>query len=83
MAVEFGKWQKIEREDSKKNPPAGIFFMKGWWTNHRDEPIKRAIYGQKLRFHIQMNKNFAQVGGYCLLLKSNNKKCREALNFKI
>jgi hypothetical protein len=62
MAVEFGKWQKIEREDSKKNPPAGIFFMKGWWTNHRDEPIKRAIYGQKLRFHIQMNKNFAQVG---------------------
>lgn len=62
MAVEYGKWQKIEREDSKKNPPAGIFFMKGWWTNHRDEPIKRAIYGQKLRFHIQMNKNFAQVG---------------------
>lgn len=62
MAVEFGKWEKIEREDSKKNPPAGIFFMKGWWTNHRDEPIKRAIYGQKLRFHIQMNKNFAQVG---------------------
>lgn len=62
MAVEYGKWQKIEREDSKKNPPAGIFFIKGWWTNHRDESIKRAIYGQKLRFHIQMNKNFAQVG---------------------
>ena len=62
MAVEYGKWEKIEREDSKKNPPAGIFFMKGWWTNHRDEPIKRSIYGQKLRFHIQMNKNFAQVG---------------------
>ena len=62
MAVEYGKWEKIEREDSKKNPPASIFFIKGWWTNHRDEPIKRAIYGQELRFHIQMNKNFAQVG---------------------
>lgn len=27
-----------------------------------DEPIKRAIYGQTLRFHIEMNKEFVQVG---------------------
>lgn len=29
----------------KKEPKAGKYFVKGWWTNHKDEPIKRAIYG--------------------------------------
>lgn len=38
------------------------YFVKGWWTNHKDEPIKRAIYGQTLRFHIQMNKEMTKVG---------------------
>lgn len=55
MAVEFGKWQKIEREDSKKNPPA--VYLKGWWTNLKDEPIKRAFFGETVRFHISANNN--------------------------
>jgi len=38
------------------------YFVKGWWTNHKDEPIKRAVYGQKLRFHVQMNKEKVSVG---------------------
>lgn len=46
----------------EKTPRAGKFFVKGWWTNHKDEPIKRAIYGQVLRFHIEMDKEFTKEG---------------------
>lgn len=46
----------------EKTPKAGKYFIKGWWTNHRDEPIKRAIYGQVLRFHIEMDKEYAKPG---------------------
>ena len=32
------------------NPQIGYlpdvpYFVKGWWTNHKNEPIKRAVYG--------------------------------------
>ncbi|MCU7618759.1 hypothetical protein NZ698_16310 [Chryseobacterium sp. PBS4-4] len=50
----------------KKEPKAGKYFVKGWWTNHKDEPIKRAVYGQLLRFHIEMDKMYAKPGGSLL-----------------
>lgn len=46
----------------KKEPNIGKHFVKGWWTNHRNEPIKRAIYGQVLRFHIEMDKIYTKSG---------------------
>lgn len=46
----------------EKEPKAGKYFVKGWWTNHKDEPIKRAVYGQLLRFHIEMDKTYAKPG---------------------
>jgi hypothetical protein len=48
--------------EPKKEPKAGKYFVKSWWTNHKDEPIKRAIYGQKLHFHIGMDKAHAKSG---------------------
>lgn len=44
-----------DHKNPENEPKAGKFFVKGWWTNHKDEPIKRAIYGQVLRFHIEMD----------------------------
>lgn len=34
-------------------PPAGKFFIKGWWTDAKDKPIKEAVIGDTIRFHIQ------------------------------
>jgi hypothetical protein len=55
--LEYGKYEEIPFE--KKN---GKLFEDGFWTNHKDEPIKRAVYGQQLKFHIKMNKSYANVG---------------------
>ncbi|GAA5092373.1 hypothetical protein GCM10023210_21190 [Chryseobacterium ginsengisoli] len=46
----------------EKEPKAGKYFVKGWWTNHKNQPIKRAVYGQFLRFHIEMDKTYAKPG---------------------
>ncbi|RZJ56197.1 MAG: DUF3289 family protein [Flavobacterium sp.] len=40
----------------------GNYFKKGYWTNHKDEQILRAVYGQKLRFHIEFDLEQATVG---------------------
>jgi len=40
----------------------GNYFKKGYWTNHKDEPITRAVYGQKLKFHIEFDIEYATVG---------------------
>ncbi|HEU4495899.1 MAG TPA: DUF3289 family protein [Flavobacterium sp.] len=48
--------------EPKQEPKAGKYFVKGWWTNHKNEPIKRAIYGQKLHYHIEMDKAHAKPG---------------------
>lgn len=40
----------------------GNYFKKGYWTNHKDEPIMRAVYGQKLKFHIEFDIEYATVG---------------------
>ncbi|QDP85764.1 hypothetical protein FNJ88_09465 [Chryseobacterium sp. SNU WT5] len=37
-------------------PPVGNYFIKGWWTDKKDRTIKEALIGQKVKFHIQMDK---------------------------
>lgn len=37
----------------KDPPPAGKYFVKGWWTDVNDKPIKEATVGSTMRFHIQ------------------------------
>lgn len=37
----------------KDPPPAGTYFVKGWWTDDKDKPIKEALIGDVIRFHIQ------------------------------
>lgn len=56
------KAKTTNHDEPKKEPKAGKYFVKGWWTNHKDEPIKRAIYGQQIRFHIEMDKTYAKPG---------------------
>lgn len=56
------KAKVTDHKNPAKEPKAGKYFVKGWWTNHKDEPIKRAIYGQLLRFHIEMDKSYAKPG---------------------
>lgn len=34
-------------------PPAGEYFVKGWWTDKNDQPIKEATIGDTIKFHIQ------------------------------
>lgn len=38
----------------KDPPPAGHFFVRGWWTDDNDNPIKEASIGDKVKFHLQM-----------------------------
>lgn len=53
MAVEFGKWQKIERRNTKVSS-ASVYF-KGWWTDLNDAPLKKSFFGETVRFHITVN----------------------------
>lgn len=39
--------------EPKDPPPAGKYFVKGWWTDANDKPIKEATVGSTIRFHIQ------------------------------
>lgn len=41
----------------KDPPPVGKYFVKGWWTDEKDKPIKEALIGQKVKFHVQMDKS--------------------------
>ena len=41
----------------KDPPPVGKYFVKGWWTDEKDKPIKKALIGQKVKFHVQMDKS--------------------------
>lgn len=54
-----------------KSPPSvGKYFVRGWWTDENDKPIKEALIGQKVKFHIQMDKNKVPAGSKinCTLL---------------
>lgn len=53
---------KVTNHGNPKEPKAGRYFVKGWWTNHKDQPIKRAVYGQLLRFHIEMDNKYTKPG---------------------
>jgi len=33
--------------------PAGNYFVKGWWTDEKDQPITKAYVGDTVRFHLQ------------------------------
>ncbi|MCT3807125.1 hypothetical protein HZQ57_18080 [Elizabethkingia anophelis] len=35
-------------------PPAGKYFVRGWWTDEDDKPIKEATVGDNVKFHLQM-----------------------------
>ncbi|WP_392420400.1 hypothetical protein ACF3OE_03630 [Capnocytophaga canis] len=37
----------------KELPPARKYFVKGWWTDKNDKPIKEAHIGDTIRFHIE------------------------------
>ncbi|WP_143883926.1 hypothetical protein [Chryseobacterium binzhouense] len=40
-----------------KDPsPAGKHMVRGWWTDDNDKPIKEASIGDKVKFHLQMQK---------------------------
>lgn len=39
-----GNWEEI---------PAGTHFIKGWWTDDKDKPIKKAYIGDTIRFHLE------------------------------
>ncbi len=43
-------------------PPAGKYFDKGWWTDENDKEIKEALIGQRVKFHIQMDKSKVPAG---------------------
>ena len=39
--------------EPKDPPPVGHYFVKGWWTDDNDKPIKEATIGEKVKFHLQ------------------------------
>ena len=45
-----------------KSSNAGKYFMRGWWTDENDKDIKEALIGQKVKFHIQMDKTKVPAG---------------------
>jgi hypothetical protein len=63
--IKYNSQKKIsfkgeERGIIHKEPkigPAGIYFKKGWWTDKNDKPIKEALIGDQVKFHIQMDKS--------------------------
>lgn len=39
-----GNWEKI---------PVGEYFIKGWWSDDKDKPIKKAYIGDTIKFHLE------------------------------
>ncbi|MFV0531423.1 MAG: hypothetical protein ACK5MD_08280 [Flavobacteriales bacterium] len=44
---------KMTNHGNPKEPVAGIYFIKGWWTDKNDKEIKEAKIGDTIRFHVQ------------------------------
>lgn len=49
-------------EIPKDPPPVGKYFIKGWWSDQNDKPIKEALIGQTVKFHIEMDKSKVPTG---------------------
>lgn len=45
--VSFGNPEKAPLIEIRK------YFVKGWWTDSKDKPIKKAVIGDTIRFHIE------------------------------
>ncbi|MFL0076689.1 hypothetical protein [Tenacibaculum maritimum] len=43
------------QEPPKIEIPASSYFVKGWWTDECDKPIKKAFLGEIVHFHIRMH----------------------------
>lgn len=43
----------IYGDNPKEAPPAAKYFVKGWWTDKHDKPIKEARILDTVKFHIQ------------------------------
>ncbi|WP_163400359.1 hypothetical protein [Flavobacterium fluviatile] len=39
--------------DNWEEIPVGKHFVKGWWTDDKDKPIKKAYIGDTIRFHLE------------------------------
>lgn len=49
--------KNTNHENPKDPPPVGKYFVKGWWTDEKDKPVKEVLIGQKVKFHVQMDKS--------------------------
>lgn len=58
----FSSDKEILIADPKKPKPVGKYFKRGWWTDENDKPIKEALIGQKVKFHIEMEKEKVPTG---------------------
>lgn len=58
----FSSDKEILISDPKKPKPVGKYFKRGWWTDENDKPIKEALIGQKVKFHIEMEKEKVPTG---------------------
>lgn len=43
--------------EPKDTPPAGKYFVKGWWSDEKGREIKEATIGETVVFNIQMDKS--------------------------
>lgn len=53
---------KMTNHGNPKEPVAGEYFKKGWWTDENDKPITEALIGDTVRFNIQMDKTKVPAG---------------------
>ncbi len=60
--ISFTSDKKIIFGTPPPPPPAGHYFVRGWWTDENDKPIKEALIGQRVKFHIQMDKSKVPAG---------------------
>ncbi|HEX8576535.1 MAG TPA: hypothetical protein VF677_09605 [Flavobacterium sp.] len=46
----------------KSPPPVGKYFKRGWWSDKNDKPIKNALIGKTVKFHIEMDRAKVPAG---------------------
>ncbi|MCS3532770.1 hypothetical protein [Chryseobacterium sp. JUb7] len=58
----FSSDKEILIANPKQPKPVGRYFKRGWWTDENDKSIKEALVGQKVKFHIEMDKSKVPAG---------------------